>query len=368
MKLKERISWLMGRIQQSLFPHLDQCLPSPLTEREKHLGKILELVMIEKHVPYSANRQWLGRPMKEREAIARAFVAKAVLKYQDTRSLRYALQSTANLRVLCGFVTREDVPSESTFSRAFAEFASAGLGTLVHDALVKEHLGAELIGHVSRDSTAIVGREKPAKKVKPTKVPRKKGRPAKGKERPPAELKRLGVQRTQSAKEAMGLLPSVCDRGGKKNAKGYTETWNGFKLHIDVNDCGLPLSVVLTSASVHDSQVAIPLMKLTSSKVTYCYDLMDAAYDAAQIWDQSKELDHVPIIDRNPRGKEIAPMAPHEAMRYNERTASERCNSRLKEEFGGRTVMVRGANKVMTHLMFGIVALFVDQLLKVTGC
>jgi hypothetical protein len=120
--------------------------------------------------------------------------------------------------------------------------------------------------------------------------------------------KRLDVQRTQSAKEAIALLSTACDRGVKKNAKGYTETWNGFKLHIDVNDCGLPLSAILTSASVHDSQVAIPLMKLTSGKVTYCYDLMDAAYDAAQIWDQSRELGHVPIIDRNPRGK-IAPGA-----------------------------------------------------------
>jgi len=367
MKLKERISWLMGTIQQSLFPHLDECMSSPLTEQEKRLVKILELVCIEKHVPNSANRQWLGRPIKEREAIARSFVAKAVLKYQHTSSLRYELQSTPNLRAICGFARRKDVPSESTFSRAFTEFAKAGLGTLVHDALVKEHLSTELVGHVSRDSTAIVGREKPAKKVKQAKAPRKKGRPGKGEARQPAEPKRLDVQRTQTAKEAIALLPTVCDRGVKKNAKGYTETWNGFKLHIDVNDCGLPLSAVLTSASVHDSQVAIPLMKLTSGKVTYCYDLMDAAYDAAQVWDQSRELGHVPIIDRNSRGKEIAPMAPHEALRYNERTASERCNSRLKEDFGGRNVMVRGADKVMTHLMFGMLALFADQLLKVTG-
>jgi len=368
MKLKERISWLMGTLQQSLFPHLDECLPSPLMEREKHLVKILELLQIEKFVPNSSNHQWMGRPILEREAIARSFVAKAVLKYQHTRSLRHELRSTPNLRSICGFAKRKDVPSESTFSRAFAEFAKAGLGTLVHDALVKEHLNTELIGHVSRDSTAIVGREKPVKKAKQPKVSRKKGRPAKGEQRPPAEPKRLDVQRTQSAQEAIALLPIACDRGVKKNAKGYTETWNGFKLHIDVNDFGLPLSAVLTSASVHDSQVAIPLMKLTSSKVTYCYDLMDAAYDAAQIWDQSRELDHVPIIDRNPRGKDIVPMAPHEAERYNERTASERCNSRLKEELGGRNVMVRGAEKVMMHLMFGVLALFADQLLKVTGC
>jgi hypothetical protein len=275
------------------------------------------------------------------------------------------LRSTPNLRAICGFARIKDIPSESTFSRAFTEFAKAGLGTLVHDALVKQHLSTELIGHVSRDSTAISGREKPVKKVKQQKVPCKKGRPAKGEERQPVEPKRLDIQRTQSAKDALAQLPTVCDRGVKKNAKGYTETWNGFKLHIDVNDCGLPLSAVLTSASVHDSQVAIPLMKLTSSKVTYCYDLMDAAYDAEPIWEQSKELDHVPIIDRNPRGKEIVPMAPHEAQRYNERTGSERRDSRLKEDFGGRNVMVKGAEKVMMRLMFGMLALFADQLIKV---
>lgn len=367
MKLKGRISWLMGTIQQTLFPYLDECLPSPLTEQEKRLVKILELVCIEKHVPQNASRQWLGRPIKEREAIARSFVAKAILKCQHTSSLRQQLLSSPSLRAICGFARRMDVPSESTFSRAFAEFSKASLGTLVHDALVKEHLSSELIGHVSRDSTAIVGREKPQKKVKqPTPVRKRGGQPKA--DRKPAEPTRLEVQRGQSAKEAMALLPIVCDRGVKKNAKGYTETWNGFKLHIDVNDCGFPLSAVLTSASLHDSQAAIPLMKLTSSKVTYCYDLMDSAYDAAQIWNLSRELGHVPIIERNPRGKEVVPMAPHEATRYNERTASERCNSRLKEEFGGRNVMVRGADKVMTHLMFGLLALFADQVLRVTGC
>ncbi len=153
----------------------------------------------------------------------------------------------------------------------------------------------------------------------------------------------------------------------KKNAKGYKESWNGYKLHADVNDTMLPLSVVLTSASLHDSQVAIPLIKLTSSKVNYCYDLMDSAYDAWQIWQQSQALDHVAIIDRNQRRGEAQPMSPHEAKRYNERSSVERFNGRLKEEFGGRNVMVRGPAKVMMHLMFGIVALFADQLIKLTG-
>ena len=369
MKLKAKISWLMGTVQQSLFPYLDESLPDPLTEPEKRLVKILELVQIEKYVAVRRCRQWLGRPIKEREAIARAFVAKALLRYQHTSSLRNALLSSQNLRILCGFSKRQEVPSESTFSRAFAEYARAGLGTVVHDTLVKEHLGTELIGHISRDSTALAGREKPAKKVKPPKTPKKRGRPVKGEVRPPAEPKRLDLQRSQTAEEALAQLPKVCDRGVKKNAQGYMETWNGYKLHLDVNDCGLPISAVLTSASLHDSQVAIPLMKLSAAKVTSCYDLMDSAYDAAQIWEQSKALGHVPIIDRNPRGQEdIVPMAPHEAVRYNERTSAERCNGRFKDEFGGRSVQVRGPDKVMMHAMFGIVTLFADQLLKITGC
>jgi hypothetical protein len=200
--------------------------------------------------------------------------------------------------------------------------------------------------------------------VKAKRVPRKKGRPAKGEHREPKEQKRLERQCEQSAEEALKELPAFCDVGTKKNSKGYKESWIGYKLHVDVNDCGLPVSAVLTSASLHDSQVAIPLMKMTSAKVDYLYDLMDAAYDAGQIYEVSKSLGHVPIIDKNSRGKEVIPMAPHEASRYNERTAVERFNSRIKEEFGARNVMVRGSQKVKLHLMFGVVALFADQLIK----
>ena len=44
----------------------------------------------------------------------------------------------------------------------------------------------------------------------------------------------------------------------------------------------------------------------------------------------------------------------------------ERVNGRLKEEFGGRHVRVRGPDKVMCHLMFGILALTVEQLMRLT--
>lgn len=56
------------------------------------------------------------------------------------------------------------VPDEATFSRAFDEFAKAKLPERVHEALIKNYLGDTLIGHISRDGTAIAAREKPAKK------------------------------------------------------------------------------------------------------------------------------------------------------------------------------------------------------------
>jgi len=63
----------------------------------------------------------------------------------------------------------------------------------------------------------------------------------------------------------------------------------------------LPISAVPTSASVHDSQVAIPLMTLTSGRVTHLYELMDSAYDADSIHAHSRQLNHVPIIAPHPR-------------------------------------------------------------------
>jgi hypothetical protein len=363
VKLLERISWLKTRIQENLFPHLRECLDDPLTEKQKDLIMILEVIEIERPVRH-LNESWTGRPPEDRCSLARSFVAKAVYNLDNTRMLIDLLHNMPPLRKICGFVQRNDIPSEATFSRAFAQFALSGLGDVVHTALVNAHLSDELIGHIARDATAIEGNEKPLKKEKKEKAPKKRGRPKKGEIREPKEKTRLAIQVNQSPSQALQDIPASCDVGTKKNSQGYRETWIGYKLHIDTACNGLPLTAVITSASVHDSQVAIPMMKLTAQRVTSFYDLMDSAYDAESIYHVSRSLGHVPIIDKNPRNHGAIPFAPAEEIRYNERTAAERTNGRLKEEFGGRHVMVRGHKKVKLHLMFGIIALFADQLLR----
>jgi hypothetical protein len=388
MKLIETVSWLKAKIQAGLFPHIQECSIDPLTEKQKRLMMTLEILEIEKHV-ISPEYQWMGRKLKDRHAIARAFVAKTVYGYGTTSALIEALKAVSNLRRICGFTgvsvvqeregksmgggilklkrKKSALPSEATFSRAFGEFAKIGLGDKVHEVLIKEYLDEQIIGHISRDATAIVGNEKSAKKREKQKDVKavKRGRPKKGQERPKEE-KRMERQVGQTFEEAIKELPKLCDIGCKKNSQGYIESWIGYKLHVDTSDCGLPVAAVLTSASLHDSQVAIPMMKMTSERVTYLYDLMDSAYDAQPIRDTSEVLGHVPIIDRNARSGSVLPMAPAEATRYNERSAAERFNSRLKGEFGGETVMVRGYDKVKLHLMLGVIAIFVDQLLKLT--
>ncbi|MBR4665502.1 MAG: transposase, partial [Lentisphaeria bacterium] len=95
--------------------------------------------------------------------------------------------------------------------------------------------------------------------------------------------RRLALQPFRTLPENLADLPQGCDKCGKKNSKGDTDWWIGYKLHFDVFDSGIPLSAILTSASVHDSQVAIPLMQMTAERVKVLYDLADAAYDAPEI-------------------------------------------------------------------------------------
>ena len=254
----------------------------------------------------------------------------------------------------------------------------APLPSRLHEVLINKTLQGHLVGHVSRDSTAIEGREKPAPKPHHTATPkRRRGRPRKGEQRPKKVPQRLARQPNMTLKEMLDDLPRHCDVGVKRGAKGYQESWRGYKLHVDVADGGIPLSCVLTSASLHDSQAAIPLATLTAARVTNLYDLMDAAYDAPEIKAYSESLGHVAIIDANPRSASRKLERKTEAesqrrvgrvyaeqVRFRGRTTVERVNGRLKEEFGGRSVRVRGHAKVLCHLMFGMVALTVSQLLR----
>ena len=375
MPLLELISNTWSHIQGNLYPWL-QAEVGPLTDNHKRLITVLEMVRVEGFVQMHDGVP--GRPLEDRHALARAFIAKAVHKLPTTRMLMERLHVDATLRRLCGWECVGELPSESTFSRAYAEFSASDVPGRVHEALIKRTLGDHLVGHISRDATAIEAREKPVKVEKPhEKAPkRRRGRPRKGEVVPPKEPRRLELQVDQSLPQMLAALPTHCSVGTKRNAKGHTESWIGYKLHIDTADGDIPVSCILTSASVHDSQVALPLAAMTAGRVTNLYDLMDSAYDAPEIRANSVALGHVPIIDHHTRrGEKTAIEAEARAklkagyvlaedVRYNQRSSAERVNGNLKDNRGGNFVRVRGATKVFCHLMFGILVITVEQLMR----
>jgi transposase len=150
------------QVKEKLGPLLQEPPGIDLTQGLHRLAQILEIARIEEHVqaPLRGRR---GREEIDRRPIARAFLAKAVLNLTDTRQLIERLHQSEALRALCGM---ERVPSEPTFSRAFAAFARQDLGDAVHASLVKRFVSGQIVLHVSHDTTAVEAREKPARRQK----------------------------------------------------------------------------------------------------------------------------------------------------------------------------------------------------------
>jgi hypothetical protein len=371
---------MWARVQQSLFPLIETTVSEPLTENMYDLIVILEFLRVEEILHRVDQHGTVGAPLADRASLLRAFIAKAVLKQPTTKALYDRLRVDGALRRLCGWeaaplapralrtgltkagtVVRATrlgkrrhatcgVPSEATFSRAFAAFAEAHVLDLVHAQRVQDYLGDDVWEHGAYDGTAISAFERPAPKPpKPIEEPKKRGRKKKGSPPPPPPLTRVQAQRQQTdLTKMLAELPTACDKGGKKNSKGDTEWWCGYKMHLLTVEGDIPVAALTTSASMHDSGAAIPLMRLAGQRgVRVLYDLMDAAYDAEEIQAESVALDHVPIIDPNCRSAtlkaererlarldfsrldvEQALIDPDRRRRFKARTAAERVNAR----------------------------------------
>lgn len=364
------LSEMYFNMQCRLFPLLEEEI-GEITEKLQEFLRIIELVKPARFITEPLSWCGLGRRLKKRENLLRAYFLKSVYNLPTTKVLIENLKGNSTWRQLCGWEFYSQVPSEATFSRAFKEFSELNLLDKMHEAVIKENYSNKLVGHASMDSTAIVGREKACRKNTPKKAKKKKKRGRKSKaelvamkeqELAKVKTRRLELQPDRSIEENLADLPQGCDWSGKKNSKGKTEYWCGYKLHLSLGDGGVPLAAVLTSASPHDSQVAIPLMQMTSKRATVLYDLADSAYDAPEIKDCSKNLGRVPIIDPNKRRGEAIELTSAEKVRYRERSTVERGNSELKDNYGARHVRVKGHEKVYTHLMFGVIAITVKQL------
>ena len=109
-----RIARWWGAIQGVLFRGMEACVEEPLTEKQRQVVAVLEVVRVEEHV--SRERRAVGRPAHDRGALARAFVAKAVYGEPTTVGFRERLRTERNLRQIRGWHNGQSLPSEATFS------------------------------------------------------------------------------------------------------------------------------------------------------------------------------------------------------------------------------------------------------------
>lgn len=367
-------------LESSLFPALKEELRlEELSHKEQKLIKILDFAQIERNITVVS----ITNTPKDREEIARAFIAKSVYNFQTTRDLINRLYCDRTLRMLCGWRHQNDIPSESKFSRVFKVLSELKIAQKTHEQFVKEYLSEKTFFYNATDATKIPLREKAVKKEKIEKVKHKAGRPKKGETREPIKPKILEQQKEmQSVEEKLALVSTDCGIGIKQNSKGNREVWIGGKLHISAVDGDIPIVAFYSGANVHDSSVALPLMQQASKRVNYLYDLQDAGYDADIIREFSTALGHRPIIDINPKNsKELKAkieLIEHEQktfkylnqhlscdeQHYNQRSMVERVNKYLKDDFGCDKIYYQGATKVASVLAFGILSICIHQSLQ----
>ena len=77
MPIANTSSDIWGRFQGELFPALTE-LPGPLSERHQRFAAVLEFATPEAFLP--AETRQAGRPREDRAALARSFLAKAILE------------------------------------------------------------------------------------------------------------------------------------------------------------------------------------------------------------------------------------------------------------------------------------------------
>ena len=226
------LTTIFHHLQRQLFPALVGELGT-LSALDQQFCEVISLTELGR---FTRRYEWCGNgaPPCPRTWLAHAFIAKHVYQFPTTGALIDALKSRPLLRQLCGWESAGEIPSEPTFSRAFTQFSDDQLPQQIHEHMVQTHAGTKLVGHVSRDATAIEAPERPAPKAAPTAppAPRKRGRPKQGEVRPPAPLKRLELQPARPLAENLADLPVRCDVGCKRNSKGHQESWIGYKLHF----------------------------------------------------------------------------------------------------------------------------------------
>ena len=163
------LSKIYFNIQHRLFQMVEKEI-GELTKKQQEFLRIIELVKPSRFMDGILNWCGLGRRLKSRENMIRAYFLKSVYDFPTTKVLIENLKENTNWRWLCGWEFASQVPSEATFSRAFAYFAKLNLLDHMHGIIITKNYTDKLVGHAHTDLTVIIGREKACRKNIPKKI------------------------------------------------------------------------------------------------------------------------------------------------------------------------------------------------------
>ena len=337
-------------IQPLLFPReeLSRCFFTEPTDDELSFLEMWENLVSAMPATVSSDdgNSCTGRPGYTLLSVLAVHAVRLFFRLKTLTAARERLLSSMNLRTITGM---DEVPSPAVVSRKTDDLISLVDFDSVIASICSSFYEDRLVCHLSIDSTVVGAREKPVKNMKEKKK-RKRGRRKKGSKEPTIadEKERLhGSMADGDIGEFLSTLEHRCSVTGKKNSKGKMEWSIGYKAHLAVDDNGIIVAHHVTGACVHDSQVAIPLMRLADGRCDYLYVLMDGGYTSGKIEEFASSIGKIPIIDRHAdRNGEKEEMEPARAWRYRARTTVERTNSELKECFLPCKLYSRGKRAV----------------------
>ena len=354
-------------IQPLLFTQkeLSSCFFFAPTEDEIAFMEIWENIVsvMPAEVRNDDGKSHTGRPGYPLMGIIAVHAVKLYFQEKTLTAARERLLSSVNLRTITGMGR---VPSLAVISKRTDTLIELVDFDSVLASICSSFYGGRMVCNLSIDSTIAEAREKPVKAVKERKK-RKQGRKKKGSEELTIEQEKEqmhGFMEKGDVGEFLSMLEHRCSLTGKKNSKGNMEWFIGYKAHLAVDDSGIIVAHHVTGACVHDSQVAIPLMRMADGRCDYLYALMDGGYTSERIEAFASTIGKVPIIDshadRNGNKKE---MEPCKAERYKARTTVERTNSELKECFLPAKLYSRGKRGIF-QIELSILMLDIKKILE----
>lgn len=347
-------------LQSILFTHKDfsSCFFRNPTKRElefrSYFHTTITLLATDERIQLSRYHS-VGRIGYDLLSIFGILILKLHYHIRTMKETLLLLQENMNLRDILDI---SQVPSEASMSRLTRKIENIVSINTLHERLIGVYTQEmdRIIGHLSIDSTTIEAREKPFRKPKPAQTeptpPQKRGRKAKGSQEEQEYRERIAKEEearvhylAESPEKSLSELEMRCSITAKQNSKGKKQWFIGYKAHIATDDFGVPICFVVTGACVHDSKVAVPLLKRANQKTEFFYILLDKGYISPAVNDYADMIERTVIIDRKGyKGVSPIPLEPAYAQRYKARTTVERTNSELKDGFLPDKIYKRGSS------------------------